>query len=117
MWGKKLVLSSNDVSGDLVEELCRVKGIFRTGSDEIDAYFIQMPIKFARKLFHMPEQAVTQLGLILKNPDDQARVIKTTEKEVDANEVAVLPWQQVMPEVASYIKLDRALQLDIPGGC
>jgi ABC-type lipoprotein release transport system permease subunit len=106
--GKKLVLSSNDVSGDLVEELCRVKGIFHTGSDEIDAYFIQMPIKFARKLFHMPEQAVTQLGLILKNPDDQARVIKTTEKEVDAKDVAVLPWQQVMPEVASYIKLDRA---------
>ena len=106
--GKKLVLSSNDVSGELVEELCRVKGIFRTGSEEIDAYFIQMPITFARKLFNMPAQTVTQLGLILKNPDDQARVIKITKEEVNTKDVAVLPWQQVMPEVASYIKLDRA---------
>ncbi|SVC31182.1 uncharacterized protein METZ01_LOCUS284036, partial [marine metagenome] len=39
--GKKFVFTTNDVKGELVEELFRVKGIFKTGSKEIDGHFVQ----------------------------------------------------------------------------
>ena len=104
--GKKLVLSSNDINGNLVEVLCRVKGIFRTGSVDMDTYFIQAPLSFTRQLFHLPPGGTTQLGLILSAPDRQAQILKQVKTMVPQT-VAVLPWQLVMPDVASYIKLDR----------
>ncbi len=105
--GKKLVISTNDVNGDLVDELCRVKGIFKTGSEEMDAYFIQMPIGFARRLFRMPENSATQMGVILKDSGPQKEVLSRIREKVTGRPIAVLPWQEVLPEVASYIKMDK----------
>lgn len=105
--GKKIVLTTNDASGNLVEELCRVKGIFHTGSQEIDAYFIQAPLQFASNLFHMPKNSVTQLGIVLKDAGDQKKIIKQTKRMPGLGGPVVLPWQDVMPEVSSYIKMDK----------
>lgn len=105
--GKKMVIATNDVHGDLVEQLCRVKGIFRTGSEEMDAYVIQMPIGFARRLFGMPERSATQMGVVLRDPDNQKRVLKKVREESGDMQAVVLPWQEVLPDVASYIKMDK----------
>ncbi|MEX1301711.1 MAG: ABC transporter permease, partial [Desulfotignum sp.] len=60
--GKKLVLSTNNADGDLVQELMRVKGIYQTGSEEMDAFFVQMTSGFGRKLFGLPENTATRIG-------------------------------------------------------
>jgi ABC-type lipoprotein release transport system permease subunit len=109
--GKKMVITTNDASGDLIDSLCRVKGIFETGSVEIDAYFVQAPLGFARQLFSLPEDGVTQLGLILREPKSQPQVLKTIRTLIDNRPVSAHPWQEVVPEVASYIKLDRGSNL------
>ncbi|MEW5723672.1 MAG: ABC transporter permease [Thermodesulfobacteriota bacterium] len=113
--GKKLVLSANDARGDLVQELARVKGIFRTGAEEMDAYFVQIPLGFARKLFNLPAAGTTQLGVILKDPADQDEVLERVRTLVRLPTAAVLPWAEVMPDVASYIKVDRASNLIFQG--
>lgn len=105
--GKKMVLTTNDAAGNLVDELCRVRGIFETGSVEIDGYFIQAPIDFARRLFGLPEDGATQLGVILKIPEAQESVLRETRLMVAEQDIAVLPWQEVIPEISSYIKLDK----------
>ncbi len=113
--GKKLVIASNDVNGTLVEELCRVKGIFRTGSEEMDAYVVQMPISFARRLFRLPRGGATQMGVILRDPGSQKRVIKRIRDLLHDRSIAVLPWQEVMPDVATYIKMDKGSNLIFQG--
>ena len=113
--GKKMVIASNDVHGDLVEQLCRVKGIFRTGSEEMDAYVIQMPIEFARRLFNMPGQSATRMGVVLRNPDTQKRVLQKVRAEAGDVHADVLPWQEVLPDVASYIKMDKGSNLVFQG--
>jgi ABC-type lipoprotein release transport system permease subunit len=90
--GKKMVITTND---------------FETGSTEIDGHFIQAPLGFTRTLFGLPEEAVTQMGIILHKPKTQEDVIRTVRQMVSDPSIAVRPWQQVLPEVASYIKLDR----------
>ena len=105
--GKKMVITTNDATGTLVDSLCRVKGIFKTGSVEIDGHFIQAPLGFTRTLFGLPEEAVTQMGIILRKPKTQEQVIQAVRQLVSDRSIAVLPWQKVLPEVASYIKLDR----------
>ncbi len=105
--GSKIVLTTNNAQGQLVEELCRVKGIFRTGSDEIDGYLIQIPATFARRVFGLGDDEATQLGVILKRPGDQAVVIDAITPMVAGKDIAVLPWQSILPEVASFIRLRR----------
>jgi ABC-type lipoprotein release transport system permease subunit len=105
--GSKLVLTTNNAQGQLVEELCRVKGIFRTGSDEIDGYLIQIPMPFARRVFELGPVEATQLGVILKRPGDQEAVIEAINPMVSGKNIAVLPWQSILPEVASFIRLRR----------
>jgi ABC-type lipoprotein release transport system permease subunit len=105
--GKKMVITTNDATGNLVDELCRIKGIFKTGSVEIDGYFIQASIDFARRLFGLPEEGVTQLGVLLKTPEAQESVLQKIKLMVAEQDIAVLPWQKVIPEIASYIKLDK----------
>ncbi len=109
--GKKMVLTTNDAAGNLVDELCRVRGIFETGSVEIDGYFIQGPIGFARRVFGLPEQGVTQLGVILRTPEAQEFVLREIRLAVAEQPISVLPWQKVIPEIASYIKLDKGSNL------
>jgi ABC-type lipoprotein release transport system permease subunit len=109
--GKKMVITTNDAAGNLVDELCRVRGIFETGSVEIDGYFIQAPIDFARRLFGLPDQGVSQLGVILRVPEAQESVLNKIQLLVAGEDIAVLPWQTVIPEIASYIKLDKGSNL------
>lgn len=105
--GSKIVLTTNDSQGHLVEELCRVKGIFRTGSNELDGYLIQIPLSFARQVFGLGPEEATQLGVVLRHPKDQERAMQAIEILCRGKAIAVLGWQEVLPEVASYIRLDR----------
>ncbi|MBU0516867.1 MAG: ABC transporter permease [Proteobacteria bacterium] len=104
--GRKLVLMTNDAKGKLVQRLARVVGVFRTGSVEMDAYFIQAPLGYARRLFGLPADAATQLGVILRRPEDQDRVKVTIARMVRGRRVEVYAWEEILPELASYIRLD-----------
>ncbi len=108
---KKMVLTTNDATGNLVDELCRIRGIFETGSVEIDGYSIQATLGFAQRLFGLPEESVTQMGVVLRRPEAQQRVMHTVQQIVSDRNVAVLPWQEVIPEIASYIRLDKGSNL------
>ena len=105
--GRKLVLTTNDMDGALRSELCRVAGIFETGSEEVDAYVIQAPIEFARQLYGLPRESATQLGLILANPDLEDRVVEDARLALGESPAVALPWQEVMPEFAAFIMLDK----------
>jgi ABC-type lipoprotein release transport system permease subunit len=74
---------------------------------EIDGYFIQAPIDFARRLFGLPEEGATQLGVVLRIPEAQESVLQEIRLMVAEQDIAVLPWQEIIPEIASYIKLDK----------
>ena len=113
--GKKLVLSSADVHGDMVEELLRVKGVFEVGAEEVDGFIVQIPIVFARKLYGMAPGDAIQLGIVVKDPDRRGAVLAHARGLVDASRAVVLPWEQVMPELAAYIHIDRGSNLVFQG--
>lgn len=105
--GKKMVITTNDVEGSLTEELCRVVGIFRTGVEEVDGYMVQASIGFLRKLYGLPEGAATQLGVVLKNANTQKKVSKKLTALFGNEDTAVRSWREIMPGLASYIKMDK----------
>ncbi|MBW1809237.1 MAG: ABC transporter permease [Deltaproteobacteria bacterium] len=114
--GKKLVVSSNNVDGELVEELVRVKGVFKTGAVEIDAYFIQLPIDFARKLYGIGMNQSSQLGVLVKDVADRDEVMETVAQLIKENpEVTCKPWEEVLPDLAAYIQVDKGSNLIFQG--
>ncbi len=112
---KKLVLTTNDASGALVEELYRVKGIFETGSEEIDGYFLQAPLRVIRRLYGMPPDSATQLGVMLHEPGMQKSALQKIRKIIHSESAKAYPWQEILPELADYIRLDRGSNLIFQG--
>jgi len=113
--GKKLVLTTNDATGALTEALYRVAGVFRTGVDEIDGYLLQMPINPARRLYALPEGSATQLGAVLWDSGDQSRVLRRISTMLEGTPDKAYPWQEIIPEVASYIRVDKSSNLIFQG--
>jgi len=105
--GKKFVFTTNDIKGELVEELFRVKGIFKTGSKEIDGHFVQSDIEIARKISGLGSDDVSQLGIIVKNPDTHENFLQDLQKSLAKNNGVFLSWQKIMPDVATTIRMDR----------
>ncbi len=114
--GNKVVVTTNDARGELVQQMLRVKGIFETKSVEMDGYFVQLPLGFARKVFNIPPDQATQIGVVLRDGDDQAAVLARVERLVaGAREVAALPWQKVLPDLASFMAVDKGSNLIFQG--
>ncbi len=105
--GSKVVLSGNDKSGQLTQEMVRVCGIFSTGALEVDGHYVQVPIDFARRLYGVAEDEATQVGVVLSNPRRQAELIAEVEAAVDDRDDAVLPWQRVLPELSTFMRIDK----------
>ena len=112
--GKKLVIATNDASGEIVEELFRVKGTFEVGSDEVDAYLVQIPLESARRLYGLGEEDATQVGVLLSDPGRRPALMAAARELVPAG-VALHTWEEVMPELANYIRVDRGSNLVFQG--
>jgi putative ABC transport system permease protein len=113
--GKKLVVSTNNIAGELVEELVRVEGVFETGAVEVDAYVIQLPIDFCRKLYGMSARQSTQIGVLVKNADERDDVMKQVRSLVHDPRATVVPWEKVLPDLAAYIEVDGGSNLIFQG--
>ncbi len=105
--GKKFVFTTNDINGQLVEDLFRVKGIFKTGSNTFDSYVIQSDIDFARMVSGLDSNAASQLGIIIKNPDEHMKILEEWQGTLAKNNGVFLSWKQIMPDIATYIYMDR----------
>jgi ABC-type lipoprotein release transport system permease subunit len=104
--GQKLVLTTTDVDGQLVEELVRLKGVFRTEVDELDGYLVQVPIGFARRLTGLGPDQATQLGLVLADPRAEGAVRAAAGAALQGGQAQVRGWQELLPDLAAYIRMD-----------
>jgi ABC-type lipoprotein release transport system permease subunit len=105
--GKKLVVTTNDVNGDLVNEMLRVTGIFQMGVEEADGFLIQVPLDVARRISRLAHDTATRVGLVIDNPQKQGKVLREMSRRLEGRNLAVLPWQEVMPDLAGFMTVDK----------
>lgn len=106
--GKKLVYTTTDVTGEIVSEIARVSGIFKTGVNEVDGSMILLPIDRVRTTLSYGADDATLVAVVI---DDQRKAEKMRDKiaAVEGSPfIEVLSWQQTQTELAGIIRLDKS---------
>ena len=106
--GKKLVFTTTDVSGEIVSELARVTGIFKTGVNEVDGGMVLLPINSVRTTLHYDAQDATLLAVIINDQRYAERMRDTISLAEGDPQIEVLSWQQTQTEMAGIITMDRS---------
>ncbi len=101
--------------GEMQSTLLRVKGIFRTGIEAVDADVIHLPLPVAQTLLGVPDNQVTQVALFLRHEGDSLMVAKSLRKRLAGDPVEVLTWRESMPMLAQILGLDHAFNYVMNG--
>jgi ABC-type lipoprotein release transport system permease subunit len=106
--GKKVVYTTTDVHGEIVSEIARVTGIFKTGVSEVDGSMILLPIDKVRSVLSYGPEEATLVSIEIK---DQRRALKMRDMiesmMADPSKEA-LSWRETQSELSSIITLDKA---------
>lgn len=104
--GDKVVMMAQG-KDDVSSRLFRVRGMFKTGSSEMDGFFALIPLKASYELTGRPNQ-VTQVALHLPDPDATAEAHARAQAVLEGPEVEVLDWKQAIPEIWQMVRADSA---------
>lgn len=111
--GSKVVLMAGKQGGDSQAQLGRVRGIFNSRVDELDDYLILSDLNFSRRFLEgegadEEQEPVTRFAIFLDDPDSMEQWKDILKQAVADNRVAVLDWQEVMPQLVQFIVIDDA---------
>ncbi|MCW8903102.1 ABC transporter permease [Sedimenticola sp.] len=111
--GSKVVLMAGKQGGDSQAQLGRVRGIFDSRVDELDDYLILSDIQLARRFLEGEGadpalQPITRFALFLDNPDSLPEWKAELKTAVENDQVVVLDWREMMPQLVQFIMVDDA---------
>jgi ABC-type lipoprotein release transport system permease subunit len=102
--GDKVVLMAQR-RGEIESRLFRVRGLFSTGSQDLDGFYAQIPLPAAQALLGVGE-GVNQISLHLQ--DERRTEVTTAEvkRALAGRPLEVLPWQAALPELHQFVVVD-----------
>jgi ABC-type lipoprotein release transport system permease subunit len=106
--GKKLIFTMTDKDGELVSELGRVRGMFKTGDDAVDGAVVLLPLALVRKGLGYEPRAASLVAIFLEDH----RAAKTIQGKLARwwslrPDISVLSWQESQADLAGLIAVDR----------
>ncbi len=105
---KKLVYTTTDVHGEIVSEIARVSGIFKTGVDEVDGAMVLFPIDTIRQTLNYQSDEATIVAITIDDQRDALQQRDAIAKQIQNKSREVLSWQKTQPDLAGIIAIDRA---------
>lgn len=105
--GDRLVYMGQHGGEEVASRLFRVKGIFRTGSAEMDGFLAYGHLRAGFELLER-EDVANQVTLHLTDADRSNTVRDEAVRLLDGQEVDVRTWVAALPELSSLIEVDRS---------
>jgi ABC-type lipoprotein release transport system permease subunit len=105
--GKKLVYTLTDVHGEIVSEVGRVAGIFRTGVEEVDGAVCLIPIGRARSVVKYGPGEASLVAVFIRDQRKVNRVRDALALAAGGPGVEILTWQKTQADVNGLIEVDR----------
>lgn len=104
--GDELTLLGSAKDGAVAATILTVVGIFRSGSNEFDRFFVEIPLGTFQSTFNMGKSA-HNITIIGDNPKQQSELLEQLRKDINRDDLALLGWDQLMPGLKEGIQLDR----------
>jgi ABC-type lipoprotein release transport system permease subunit len=104
--GDKLVYMGQHGGTEVASRLFRVKGIFRTGSADMDGFVAFVHVHAGSELLGAPD-TVHQVALHLTEPERAAEATAAARAALSRSELEVLDWRAALPEMGAMIEVDR----------
>jgi len=105
--GKKVVLTTQDATGEITSTLLRVQGIYRTGSGAIDGNICLIPLGNLQKVLNMGD-GVTSIAIYLNNPFKQEQALDEIGSQLPRSSSQLYQWQVLQPDLRDYVVIDDA---------
>ena len=107
-FGDRLVFTTS-VDGEMNSHLYRLSGVFRTGAEEVDALVGYVSLGSVSDILGQ-EDISNQVAVHLPSAGETNNVLSKVQSvvaETTSQELAVQPWQEVLPDVIAMIKVDQ----------
>jgi len=106
--GKKLVYTTTDIDGEIVSEIARVSGIFKTGVSEVDGAMVLLPLDRLRVTLKYAAEDASFVAVIIKDQRRARAMAEVIADRFGSERREVLPWQKTQPELAGVVAMDRS---------
>ena len=116
--GSKVVLTVNDKNNNITQELFRIRGIFRTGSENNDGFYALFTFPKLQKVLKFEKDEANVIALYVENYRNTVKLIKKIKTKGSVpfdSETDIYPWFDVMQELAQYISVDKGSNYIIQG--
>ena len=100
----ELLITVADSNGQMSSAMLRIVGIAETGSDELDASICHITMSDMVKLTAL--NGAAELTAVVEEPRKLERTAKALSAALPMG-CAVLTWKEIMPELASGVKVDE----------
>ena len=105
--GDKLVFMGQNGSDEVQSRMFRIKGIYRTGADQIDGRVAYAHLGATQELMDRGDVA-HMVTLHLDDPRDSLEATERAEALLARTDLDVRNWKEALPELSAMIQVDRA---------
>jgi putative ABC transport system permease protein len=99
-----IVLFGQGYHGVMAAGKFKIKGIVHLASPAMNDAFVYLPLT-ATQYYLSAENRLTSLSLGIDNPEIMNVIVKNLQPSIGKN-YEVMPWQEMMPEIANHVKAD-----------
>lgn len=105
--GDEVTLIGGGKDGSVAAAILPVVGIFRSGSNDLDRFFAEVPLHTFQEIFSMGRSAHT-ISVVGKTVEEQTRLVAALKKGIEGrDDVVVLGWEELVPGLKEGIQVDK----------
>jgi len=99
-----LMVTVANVSGEISSAMLRIVGMAETGSEDLDSLICHVNLADVESL--TGRAGAADVTALLENPKRLAQTVRGLSERLN-DEYAVVTWEEIMPELASGVKVDE----------
>jgi len=104
--GDEITLLGAAKDGSVAATILTVVGIFKSGSSDIDRYFVEIPLGTFQATFGMGDSAHS-IAVIGDDPQKQGPTLAMLRQDTSDKGLTVIGWERLLPGLKEGLEVDR----------
>lgn len=107
--GKKIVYTMTDKDGEMVSQVARISGTFKTGLPEADSSIVLLPFNRVRELLHYGGDEASMISVFISDQRKSKEIAAELNSLLKSPGKTALTWQDTQSDLSSIIAIDRSM--------